>query len=376
MRRYVSASVLLTLGAFALAVPTCLPSRQAWAQNAEVEGSKGQKKEIGKTLEDKKTLEKRKSRGKRGSTSDSSGRDKTTSQAVREVEQAQQQHSIDVSRSLDVVFLQTIVQLEQNGQPPFSACRIATRPLLPADFGLTAQIGPNTIDTIMASWLQQAAASNAPLPDTAQLGVLAYRDCLAQYGAIVGQAYLLLEDNLKDMKAEIVSDGKAGGRSVKGLSLEDFELLAEDALRQAVKDVEAGELSRAMQQTYASLLKSQLCTWNGTVEKIRCGGALLTLDTSPQLVFAGVPIYGQGGYFGFRAEYKLTNNYSLSSALEDLSQASTFTKWAKEVLKYTEDLEAKGQLKDAVLARRNAVETMQNGKVGVGVSHLLPNVHQ
>lgn len=373
MRRYLN---VIILWALVLALPACLPDRQAWAQNAEVEGSKGQKTEEGKTLEDKKTLEKRKSKGKRGSTSDSSGKDKTASQAIRAVEQAQKQHSIDVSRSLDVVFLQTIVQLEQNGQIPFVACRITTRPLLPADFGLTAQIGPNTIDTIMASWLQQAAASNAPLPDEAQLGILAYRDCLAQYGAIIGQAYLLLEDNLKDVKAEIVSEGKAGVRSVKGLSLEDFELLAEDALRQAVKDVEAGDMSRGMQKTYSSLLKSTPCTWNGTVEKVRCGGALITLDTSPQLVFAGVPIYGQGGYFGFRAEYKLISSYSLSNAIEDLSQSSTFSKWAKEVSKFTEDLEAKGQLKDAVLARRNAVETMQNGKVGVGISHLLPSVHQ
>lgn len=349
---------------------------QGWAQDANIESGKGQREEKAKTLEEKKSLEKRKSKGKRGSTSDTSGKDKTASQAVRDVQQAMQQNSIDVTRSGDVVFLQTIAALEEQGQAPFASCRIATRPRLPADFGLTAQLDANTVDTIMASWLQQAAASNAPLPQDAQVGILAYRDCLGLYGAIIGQAYLLLEDNLKDVKAEIVSEGKAGGRSVKGLSLEDFELLAEDALRQAVRDVEAGDMSRAMQQTYASLLKSQPCTWNGTVEKIRCGGALLTLDTSPQLIFAGVPIYGQSGYFGFRAEYKLTNNYSLSNALEDLTQSSKFTKWAKEVSDYTEDLEAKGQLKDAVLARRAAWETMQNDKVGVGVSHLLPNVHQ
>lgn len=231
------------LAALAVLSLSLLLAGQAWAQDANIEGSKGQKEEQGKTLEDKKTLEKRKSKGKRGSTSDSSGRDKTASQAIREVEQAMQQRSIDVTRSGDVVFLQTIAELEENGQPPFAACRIATRPLLPADFGLTAQLDANTIDTIMASWLQQAAASNAPLPPAAQVGILAYRDCLAQYGAIIGQAYLLLEDNLKDVKAEIVSEGKAGGRSVKGLSLEDFELLAEDALRQAVKDVETGDMS-------------------------------------------------------------------------------------------------------------------------------------
>lgn len=376
MRRYLNVSGVIILWALALALPACLPDRQAWAQNAEVEGSKGQKKEEGKTLEDKKTLEKRKSTGKRGSTSDSSGKDKTASQAIRDVQQAQQQHSIDVSLSLDAVFLQHVVELEQTGQAPFAACRLATRPLLPADFGLTAQRDPRTIDTIMASWLQQAAASNAKLPDDAQIRILAYRDCLAQYGTIIADAYLNLEADLKEIKAQVVHDEKTGARSIKDLSLEDFQLLAADALTQAVTDVEAGDLNPQMQRTYTSLQRSAQCSWNGTVEKIRCGGALITLDTSPQLVFAGVPIYGQGGYFGFRAEYKLTNNYSLSNALEDLSQSSTFSKWAKEVSKYTEDLEAKGQLKDAVLARRNAVETMQNGKVGVGISHLLPSVHQ
>lgn len=192
----------------------------------------------------------------------------------------------------------------------------------------------------------------------------------------MGQAFLNLESSLQEVKAQVVPDGNSGVKVIKDLSLEDFELLAEDAVKQAVEEVEAGELSRNMQRTYTNLLKSQPCTWNGTVEKIRCGGALITLDTSPQLVFAGVSIYGQGGYFGFRAEFKLTKTYSLSNALEDLAQSSKFTKWAKEVSSYTEDLEAKGQLKDAVLARRNAWETMQNGKVGVGISHLLPNVHQ
>jgi len=362
-------SVVTLCSLVALATP-------AWPQSADVEGSKGQKKEETKTLEEKKSIEKRKSQSKRKGTSDTSGKDKTKSQAVRDVRQAMNQQSVDLSRSLDVIFLQNIQEWERNGREPFKRCRITTRPSLPADFGLTAQLDANTIDTIMASWLQQAAASNAPLPADAQLGILAYRDCIAQYGAIIAEAYLVLNEHLKDVKAQVKPTQK-DGLLVRDLSLQDFELLAADALQEAVNHVETGDfLDPQIQRTYANLLGAQSCTWNGTVEQIRCGAAHITLSASPQLVFANIPIYGQGGYYGFRAEYKLSNNYSLSQAMEDLAQSSEFNKWAKEVSNFAEDLEAKGQLKDAVLARRNAWETMQNGKVGVGISHLLPSVHQ
>lgn len=77
--------------------------------------------------------------------------DKQVANALKEIGSAMQNTGADVTLPLEVVFIDRIAEFEKNIEP-FFKCRIITAPLLPRDFGLSAEIRPGVIDTIKADF--------------------------------------------------------------------------------------------------------------------------------------------------------------------------------------------------------------------------------
>lgn len=347
-----------------------------YAIDVSTDTSKTQKEDTDESQTQKKSIDKKESEGNRRSRNRSIGKDITESESIKGIEQAMKSRSIDVSQSLEVIFIPLIADAETVGREPFASCRIATRPKLPADFGLTAQISPTMIDSIKADWLNKAAASNAKVEAGTERGIHEYKKCLAYYGLVIAQAYLNLSDNLKDVGAQVIQDkGKdLIFNHVNDLSLPDFNSLAEAAFEKAVDQVEEGQVSTDRIKTYKRVIADVPCYFNGAVEKINCGGGTLTISAPPQLQYGGLQVYGSG-FYGFQGTYKISSNYSYSNALEDMQSVSKYRKWVKEVSQFAEALRSKGLAKEAVYVEKKAWELAKSGKVGVSPSKLMPGVN-
>ena len=362
MRRKIIAAFLVVL------IP-CLP---VFAMDASIDSTKTDKQDKDESTSEKKTIDKKKSEGDKQSRTNSTGKDLTESKSLKDIETAMKSKSIDVNQSLEVIFIPLIADYEQAGIEPFASCKIAMRPKLPADFGLTAQISPNMIDSIKADWLNKAAASNSRLESGTEKGINEYKNCRAYYGLVVAQAYLNLADNLNFVGAQAIQEkGKDEGTRVTDLSFPDFNKLAEGAFAKAVVQVAAGKVSTDRAKTYKRVIADMPCYFNGAVEKINCGGSILTISAPPQLQYAGLHVFGQG-FYGFQGTYKISSNYSYSDALEQLKSLSKYKKFVEDVSVYAEALRSKGMATEAVYVEKRAWESAKTGKVGISPAKFLP----
>jgi len=342
-----------------------------YALDTSVDTSKQKKIDKEKTLQEKKSKEKKESEGEKTSKTIGKGLDKQTQEAIKQIGQAMHSRGVDVVLPLEILFLNRLSKYE-NDTEPFTTCKIITHPKLPADFELTAEIRPGIIDTIKASYISNAVQSRAYISNIAdEDSIRDYRNCLAVYGAIIGQAYLYLTSDITELEAEVSKDDR-GNIIVSGLNYADFTLLANTALSRAISTIE-DPLVKDMYQSAIS--DSSPCQFDTSVENIKCGNTLITLTTKPGLMVAGIKIYGDS-FSGFQGSFKVSRGWSYSDAIEKLKSTSAYSKFADEISKYTEELESQGRSKEATLVKKKAWELAQSGKQAVSLSQFLPSIHQ
>lgn len=306
----------------------------------------------------------RESATKRLARSKSTGSDSTTSESWRSTGQSGQSGEMSVTVDPMVFFIKSLRDYEAAGVEPFASCRVASHPRLPADFGLSAEVGPGAIDTIKASYIRDAAGNNMPVADLAnEVEIKAYRDCLAFYGAILQQANISLGDSIKKLKASVKN--RQGQVEVKGIGLADYEMLAAGSLLRAVEKREAAE------RKYQSLLTNEPCRFAGRPEDILCGPLELHLGSQPKLTAGSTGIYGNG-YGGVSGQYRITSSWSMVEALESAKSNAKYAKFAKEWQDAAERQEADGKTTEAAMTRRKAVELMKSNKTSLSPGRFLP----
>lgn len=309
---------------------------QAWKRNVELKDSDGRKK----------------------SRTWTKGRERQQQHSDKQAGSIGQSGQLDITITPDMFFLRRVQELEEAGVEPFGSCRVVSAPKLPRDFGLSAEIMPGVIDTIKAGYLGNAAASNTPIASVAdENAVKAYRDCLAEYGSTIREAYLILQADLAAVGGKMKQT--KDGIEVRGLGLEDYQRLVGGAVDKAIQS--------AKRQRYGYLLTADPCRFAGKPEAIQCGPAVLKLDARPELAGAGVVIYG-GQFGGLQGTYKISSHWSLTSSLERLKTVSTFAKFADEVSDYAEHLEANGKTKEAAYARKKALEMAAAADMSLNVA--------
>lgn len=347
----------------------CLPAFNARAADVidtEIEGNKSKKVGEEQSGSIKQSEEERESKGKRDSKSMSKGLDKQVQEALKEVGQAMKSQGVDIVLPLEAVFNNVLYDMEKD-MAPFKECKIASSPMLARDFGLSAELEGGMVDTMTAQNLANAAKSNFMVSSMGdEDAIREYRDCLAQYGAVIGQSYLYLVEDLNDMKAQVVKDGN-GNIVVRGLGYNDFISIANSALHNAAAEI----INPTIQSMLNRITNDHTsCRFDGAVEVIKCGASQLTLSSKPQLVLSGVGMYGSG-YAGFSGSFKVSRGWSYSEALEKLRSTSKYKRFAEEVSKYAEEMESKGMGKEAVIARKKAVETAMAGRQAVSPTTLV-----
>lgn len=340
-------------------------SAAAAAPDASVKDSSVQKIEKDISMMFKKSVENRDSSGKRKSKSTSSGGDSTQSRSNRQSAAQNQNSSADVSLGLDVLFASKLLQLEET-TAPFNTCRILSSPKLPVDFGLSAELPGGGIDTIKTQFLSGYATNNGAVGSVGDVvAIKQYRNCLAEYGAIIGQSYLLLTSDLKELGIS--------NQNIKAIGYDDFIQIAESAMNKAIAD---GISSKSVKRLYDQIINDKsTCYFDSSITNIKCGSTVTTIASKPVLTVAGVQMFGSS-FSGFQGSYRLSRSWSLSDAIEQMKSNSKFERFSKEVSSYAENMESQGKSKEAAAARKKAIELTQGTDKSIGIGGMMPNVHQ
>jgi hypothetical protein len=310
----------------------------------------------------RKTMESQQTKGFRESKSLQTGREIDVSDVIRAVQQAQKSTSMNLQVGLETLFVDQIARAEASGVEPFGKILIITNPPSVADFGLSANLPGGMIDRVKASWLSDMASSNARVEevmDEHTTDRLRQYICdLAWYGAIVGQAYQYLNEDVNDL----------GG--VDAIGYEDLMTLARGAFERAVNRIDHAMIKKYLDNIYRAV-ETQPALLAGSTDRIRIGSVMVILDASPSINVSGIQWYGQGKYAGFAGEYTVNTGWSYDNALEHLKNTRQYGSWAKSVENYTDDLESRGRTKEAVFVKSNAFRVVKDGRTSVSPASLL-----
>ena len=361
--------LMLLGGLLLLADPTAASA--AASPDTELGVTKGKEKRETESQGTREEKGREQRRGKRTSESESTGLDRQTQQALKAVEQGMTARGLEASLDPQTLFVTRLREWEA-GQVPlrveaaeawWTSCKVLTAPRLPRDVGLTAERGNGWIDSIQASWLQQASAMGVPLDDVADVAAIrAYRNCLARYGVTVAQATLYLMEDLKSLPMAVVEGNPEHGPvRVRGLGYEDVRALADVALRRAMRRITDGFL----QDLFSGIEQDQaVCTFDHSLETVRCGGSRLSLTAAPTLSVGGVTIYGDK-FAGLTLALKVSRTMSYAKAIERLKGTSRYAKTANEIARQAEQMEKEGQVKEAMVVRQRGVSSVLHGQVQV-----------
>lgn len=354
--------------AFFVLVFVLLMPVSAMSLDTSVDTGKTYKQDKEQSQSIRKSIEERDSSGKRKSKTTSKGTDHQTADIVKAIGQAMNQTAADVTLPLEAIFLDKIAELEASTDP-FRTCNIATAPRLPQDFGFYGEQNDDVVNLTAIQNVQSFAHANTGISSIGdEKKVKDYRNCLAYYGAVIGQAYLYLSQDLDTVKAGVSKD-KAGNVAVKGIGYDDFITIADAALKRALEGLE----NQTIRRIYDRAIKDNTaCRFDRTVESIKCGSTLLTLGAIPKLAVGGIHVYG-GQYMGYQGSYRISKSWSYQDAIERLKSTSRYSKFATEVSKYAEELESQGRTKEATMVRKKAWDIARTGKQAVSPASLLHN---
>jgi hypothetical protein len=205
----------------------------------------------------------------------------------------QRRRSEDRSRSaeatlqMDALFRPVLLNLEHDTEP-WKSCRVLSTPLMPADVGLSAIDEVGLIDSLKSEYLNQAAHANSAISGLAdEARLINYRNCLALYGAVIGDAYQQLRASLP--KVAQVAEGK-NAVTVTGLSRNDMQILSRLAVEQTVANAVKDNRIRKL---YSDVVNEQSpCRFAGHLQHFVCGAVGIIIGPKPQLIIGGVEMYG------------------------------------------------------------------------------------
>ncbi|MBI5749670.1 MAG: hypothetical protein HZA00_11160 [Nitrospinae bacterium] len=217
----------------------------------------------------------------------------------------------EVSIDLYTLYLPTLLELEKSDER-FRECKIISKPKLLKDFNLTSEIRPGIYDTIKAQILKDAGESNSPVSQfTDDNSIRLYRDCLALYGAIIGQASKLLKEDIGKINSTI---GK-----------EDIQTLSDISIQKI------SGFDDTISQLYLSIIRDDTpCVFNGSPNNIMCGNSMIVISSKPTLSLNQTEIYGTK-FFGYSGTIKISeSSKKTKESVQTIKKNFTETKEAKQ----------------------------------------------
>jgi hypothetical protein len=331
----------------------------SYAVDVSVDTAQDGKAGKDKSVSARASSESRESKTKRKSYSKSTGGESSVSSSGKFAAAMDRQSSLDLQLPIGALFLQE--------QKLWKS---------PADFGLGGDLGNGVVFATAQKYQAGLAKANGKITDAKvdEAQFKAYLLDLARQGTLIAQAAIYLQEDI--VAVGRLSRKPAGVVEVRGLGSDDLKVLAKGALQKATGMISDGRLKNTLARIEKDVAEST-CRFSGDVTTIKCGSAVLNVTTPPVVRYNGIAWFSATeGFGGLHGTYRVASNWSYSQALEGMKSDSAFSRWAAEVSAAAENLEAKGQSRDAVVTKRKAVEKAASSKVGLSVARFLPNHQQ
>ena len=340
----------------------------ALAVDLGVDAGKNQRLDREKSSTTRTSEEKRKSSGQKTSETRTSGSEHQDQNIIKRTSQEMKNSSLDLTLSLGDVFGVNMALMENNN--PKLKYKLFSKPRKPADFGLSAELAPGVIDSIKSDLLGKAAASNCLVSTVGGSNekLRQYKNAVALYSVIIGQAYLYLSSDLAALGNTGQRD-KNGAITINRIGYDDLLTLAEGALIKATNKITDKRLKKIYQ---AIIMDKTPCRFAGTITSIQCGLSVFEVGNNPKLTALGMILYGNGRYGGFEATYKVSSGWSYNQAVDHLKTTSKYKKMAQEVSDYADSMTAKGRAREAVMAKKLAWSRAKSGKAGLSLGKFIP----
>jgi hypothetical protein len=185
--------------------------------------------------------------------------------------------STDVS--IDAFILHELVEFEKSGGS-LSQCQLITNPPLPADFGLTAEIGKGTIDVYKAEYLQKAAQSSSYIKDVADTEKLKwYTNCGFRYAFIVNAVLQKIPDR-------------------KYKSISDFQQYVKSTIR---------KIADSQPSAFDALdtIDFSKCRFAGDMTKIQCGQLYIEIAATPKMLLGKSKVFDPPVYMNLSSKFSV-----------------------------------------------------------------------
>ena len=267
MKRVITLLTVLTLSIF--------------ATDFSVDTSQNINSNIDKSKSEKEGMEQRTNLSKRASTTKSKDKTDTESFELTKIEQTE--------------ILDKIMEFEDNGIYPFSACNILTNPKLLPDFGITSETRSGDIDIYKADLLDRAAKNSFPISKVRakEKIVKDYINCGAFYGGIIAQS-------MKTGKIDT--------------------------------DITDREIKRTYKKVKRYLRRTH-CRFDKSLENITCGPLKLVVAYDPQVFYANISLFNNQTFYGYSATERKTVSYSnrLAQEVSKSKERSSGTSRTKDI---------------------------------------------
>lgn len=212
---------------------------------------------------------------KKSSTSVTRSKSESTDQMKQKTE------SDTISRggtiSVTDIFFPAIASLEEK-LPPFSECKLITKPPRPADVGYRYEVAPGKYDTTLKSVLDTRSAAFGQVDDQTNEALQRIRLCMLTYGAIIAEGALYLKSKMPEgRKEDLIQLASVIAEKIarRGLSNKTIRSIYEEASRENTR-----------------------CRFNSGYDSFVCGSFLLDV-TGMTLAQGYLLLYGRGALYGY-----------------------------------------------------------------------------
>ena len=328
------------------------------ALDASTETTKQQTQQKEQSLSNKKSTEE----------SESEGLKKSETQSIE-----QRQESSESSRQSFNFSLNDTIKTELNIMSVF-LMMLDFDLKTPADFGLTAKKG-FMVDAIKAEYLNQSAASNAPVTGDVK-AIRDYMIELTETAFLVKNSAPLFWSYVNELggsnvKAVNVNNHKP--YKINGLFSDEIYLLATQAINDGLNTSLSYADNILLSQMKADIQKE--CTfYRQSISTIKCGNVVLDLSAN-QLLYKNQLIFGGDTFFGSTLKIEVAQSDSYSNAIERMKSSSELKSFAESVDRYSEQLIKEGRYKEAAMLQKRAFDLAKSSKANISLAKILPQLN-
>lgn len=236
--------------------------------------------------------------GKKSSSSTKIEKGATTSKSKEKAVEDAAAHG--ASLSVAQVFFPALAMLEDEGKPPFTDCKLITKPPRAAEVGYKYEMAPGVFDITLKDALDTKASTYGHVGEGTNEKIKKIELCMATYGAIIADSALYLKSKIPaGQKEDLISLAK---------------LVAE-------RTAKTGLRNPTIKRVYKKVIASNTpCRFNGSYNEFVCGENFLSLANMMLKQGNNYVLYGADNLFGYNISFHETHT-DLAKTIQSIAVA-------------------------------------------------------